>query len=92
MDQDPDGVCFKNVPVHVMTVLLKQFLREMPEPLLTFDAHDSILNASYLQDEDERLQEALAILKSLPQINFDLFERLIFHLARVTLYEEHNRY
>ena len=91
MEKDPDGVSFDNVPVHVMTVLLKQFLREMPEPLLTFNAYDSILSAALLPDEDECLHEALATLRNLPTVNYVFFERLVVHLARVTLHEEHNR-
>ena len=33
-------------PVHVLTAALKCFLRELPEPLLTFELYDEFLQAS----------------------------------------------
>ncbi|XP_013140302.1 PREDICTED: unconventional myosin-IXa-like [Papilio polytes] len=39
----------------------------------------------------ERVSSIFTILKKLPKPNFDLVERLIFHLARVALGEHHNR-
>ena len=33
-------------------------------------------------DEKERVQALYDIVKKLPQSNYDLFERLIFHLAK----------
>lgn len=39
----------------------------------------------------ERVNSLFAILRKLPKPNFDLVERLIFHLARVALNEDSNR-
>lgn len=39
----------------------------------------------------ERVSSIFTILKKLPKPNYDLVERLIFHLARVALGENHNR-
>lgn len=66
--------------VHVLASVLKSFLREMPEPLLTFDCYDEFLRAANLSED--RVSTLFAILKKLPKPNFDLMERLIFHLAR----------
>uniref|UniRef100_A0A8D8RHW2 Unconventional myosin-IXb n=1 Tax=Cacopsylla melanoneura TaxID=428564 RepID=A0A8D8RHW2_9HEMI len=75
--------------VHILANLLKLFLREMPEPLLTFEYYEEFLRAAELTED--RVSTLFSILKTLPKPNFDLMERLIFHLARVAYHEEANR-
>lgn len=75
-------VNFENYQVHVLTSVLKCFFREMPEPLLTFDCYEDFLRAANLTEPHDRVSTLFAILKKLPKPNFDLMERLIFHLAR----------
>lgn len=77
--------------VHVRASVLKTFFRELPEPLLTFDLYDDFIRASQISDPQERVSTIFTILKKLPKPNFDLVERLIFHLVRVALREDHNR-
>ncbi|CAG4965641.1 unnamed protein product [Parnassius apollo] len=77
--------------VHVRASVLKTFFRELPEPLLTFDLYDDFILAAEISDPQERVSSIFTILKKLPKPNFDLVERLIFHLARVALGEDHNR-
>ncbi|KAL0271654.1 UNVERIFIED_CONTAM: hypothetical protein PYX00_008678 [Menopon gallinae] len=84
-------VNFENYQVHVLTSVLKCFFREMPEPLLTFDCYEDFLRAANLTDTQDRISTLFAILKKLPKPNFDLMERLIFHLARVASQEDTNR-
>lgn len=67
--------------VHVLASVLKSFFRDMPEPLLTFDCYEDFLRAGNLTED--RVSTLFAILKKLPKPNFDLMERLIFHLARL---------
>ncbi|XP_013183816.1 unconventional myosin-IXa isoform X2 [Amyelois transitella] len=77
--------------VHVRASVLKMFFRDLPEPLLTFDLYDDFILAADITDPQERVSSIFTILKKLPKPNFDLVERLIFHLARVALGENHNR-
>ncbi|XP_041980868.1 unconventional myosin-IXAa-like isoform X2 [Aricia agestis] len=77
--------------VHVRASVLKGFFRELPEPLLTFDLYDDFILAAEISDPQERVSCIFTILKKLPKPNYDLAERLIFHLARVALVENHNR-
>lgn len=69
-------------PVHVLASVFKCFLREMPEPLLTFELYDEFLRAADLSHQDDRIVTIFGLLKKLPKPNFDLMERLVFHLAR----------
>lgn len=91
MERDPDNIDFRGTPVHVLATILKFFLRELPEPLLTFDCYDPLLHATELQDEEDQLQTIFSIIKGIPKLNFDLLERLIFHMVQVARHEEHNR-
>ncbi|CAH2982204.1 unnamed protein product [Chilo suppressalis] len=77
--------------VHVRASVLKGFFRDLPEPLLTFDLYDDFILAAEISDPQERVSSIFSILRKLPKPNFDLVERLIFHLARVALVEDHNR-
>ncbi|KAL0821045.1 hypothetical protein ABMA28_005681, partial [Loxostege sticticalis] len=77
--------------VHVRASVLKGFFRDLPEPLLTFDLYDDFIRAAEITDPQERVSSIFTILKKLPKPNFDMVERLIFHLARVALGEDHNR-
>ena len=84
-------VDLKEQPVHVLTAVLKAFLREMPQPLLTYERYDQFLRAADIADDKERISFMMALVQELPQAHFDLLERLIFHLTRVALNEKSNR-
>ena len=91
MEENPDEVNFDNYQIHVLTSVLKCFFREMPEPLLTFECYENFITAANMEDYQDRMSTLYDILKKLPKPNFDLMERLVFHLARVALHEDTNR-
>lgn len=82
---------YESYNVHVQTNVLKTFLRDLPEPLLTFDRYDDFLRAADLSEESDRVQTLLSLIKKLPPAHHALLERLVFHLARVAQREEYNR-
>ncbi|XP_063930776.1 unconventional myosin-IXa-like isoform X2 [Zophobas morio] len=91
MDENPEEIDFEKYQVHVLASVLKCFLREMPEPLLTFECYENFITAANLEDAQDRVTTLYDILKKLPPPNYDLMERLVFHLARIALHEEVNR-
>lgn len=91
MDENPDDIDFETYQVHVLASVLKSFLREMPEPLLTFECYENFITAANLKEDEDRVATLYDILNKLPPANYDLMERLVFHLARVALHEEVNR-
>lgn len=42
---DPTAVKLENFPIHAITGVLKQWLRELPEPLMTFAQYGDFLRA-----------------------------------------------
>ncbi|XP_071450412.1 unconventional myosin-IXb-like isoform X2 [Hetaerina americana] len=90
-DEGVEVVNLECYQVHVLASVLKCLFREMPEPLLTFEGYEDFIRSADLTDPKDRVSTLFAILKKLPKPNFDLMERLIFHLARVALHEDANR-
>lgn len=77
--------------VHVLAGTLKLFFREMTEPLMTYELYDDFLWATTITDPVERIQVIFNHISKLPKHNYDLLERLTFHLARVAQQESANR-
>lgn len=91
MEDSPEDVDFSKYQVHVLSSVFKSFLREMPEPLLTYDCYENFITAANLPNESDRISTLYDILKKLPPPNYDLMERLMFHLARIAQHENVNR-
>ncbi|KAJ8868027.1 hypothetical protein PR048_031836 [Dryococelus australis] len=69
--------------VHLAAVLLKTFLRELEEPLLTFDLYDEITQfQSVLKDERPRYVKIL-ILEKLPEDNYQVLKYIFQFLSKV---------
>lgn len=45
MSVDPHLVCLEDYPIHTVTGLVKQWLRELPDPLMTFAHYNDFLHA-----------------------------------------------
>ncbi|XP_038571796.1 unconventional myosin-IXb isoform X3 [Micropterus salmoides] len=91
LETDPHLVCLEDYPIHTVTGLVKQWLRELPDPLMTFTHYNDFLHAVELPEKQEQLQAIYKELEELPTGNFNTLERLIFHLVRVCKEEAHNR-
>ncbi|MXQ93468.1 hypothetical protein E5288_WYG021071 [Bos mutus] len=99
LQTDPTAVKLENFPIHAITGVLKQWLRELPEPLMTFAQYGDFLHAVELPEKQEQLAAIYAVLEHLPEANHNSLERLIFHLPppncrlphRVALLEDVNR-
>ncbi|QDS70940.1 hypothetical protein FKW77_006883 [Venturia effusa] len=81
---DPD------LDIHAVTSALKQYFRKLPVPLITFDVYDDLLDASRLEDKEERGLEMKAAVNMLPKPHKDCLEFLVFHLAKVMAQEKEN--
>ncbi|XP_051551345.1 unconventional myosin-IXb isoform X3 [Myxocyprinus asiaticus] len=91
LEAGPETVCLEDYPIHAVTGLVKQWLRELPDPLMTFTHYNDFLRAIELPEKQEQLQAIYKVLEQLPTANFITLERLIFHLVRVAKEEKSNR-
>lgn len=63
--------------------LLKQYLRDLPENLLTKELIPCFEEACGRSSESEKVQELQGLLKELPECNYLLISWLIVHMAHV---------
>ncbi|KAJ2719289.1 hypothetical protein GGI07_005306 [Coemansia sp. Benny D115] len=90
---DPDAVDLSAdifYDINVVSGVMKQFLRELPEPLMTYNLYEGFINAASIDDYDERLWAIKDLVHALPTANYTLLKRCVEHLERVTDYEEVN--
>ncbi|XP_051564789.1 rac GTPase-activating protein 1 [Myxocyprinus asiaticus] len=69
--------------IHAVCGLLKDFLRKLKEPLVTFKLHKAFMEASEMADEDKSTEMLLQAIKELPLPNKDTLAFLMLHLQRV---------
>ncbi|XP_031720850.1 unconventional myosin-IXb isoform X2 [Anarrhichthys ocellatus] len=91
LQTDPEGPCLDNYSIHTITGLVKRWLRELPDPLMTFSLYSGFLHAVELPEKAERIRAVYQKVDELPPANYNTLERLIFHLVRVAKEEEHNK-
>ncbi|XP_068612423.1 rho GTPase-activating protein 1 [Brachionichthys hirsutus] len=76
--------------VHLAAVILKTFLRELPEPLLTFQLYNDIVNFASVPSDSQATVMA-ALLESLPEENYTSLRYLITFLAQVSANSDVNK-
>uniref|UniRef100_A0A7N8WZQ4 Rac GTPase-activating protein 1 n=1 Tax=Mastacembelus armatus TaxID=205130 RepID=A0A7N8WZQ4_9TELE len=69
--------------IHAITGLLKDFLRNLKEPLLTFRLNRPFMDAAGVSDDDNSIALMYQTIGDLPQPNRDTLAFLVLHLQRV---------
>ncbi|KAM4026057.1 rac GTPase-activating protein 1-like isoform 2-T2 [Anomaloglossus baeobatrachus] len=69
--------------IHAVCGVLKDFLRNLSEPLLTFSLHSQFLDAADILNEHDSKSEICQTIQELPPANRDTLAFLILHLYRV---------
>jgi hypothetical protein len=77
--------------VNSVATLLKQFFRDLPEPLFTSRAYDAFINAARVEDEGARRDALHQQINDLPDPNYATLRALVLHLHRVVQNERRNR-
>jgi myosin-9 len=91
LDEDPVGCSLDGFHVNAVAAAVGAFFRELPTPLVPKDRYTDLLRTIDLTDREERLEALHHLLCRLPTLNHAVFERLIFHLARVAQQEPSNK-
>uniref|UniRef100_A0A3Q3XAT2 Rac GTPase-activating protein 1 n=1 Tax=Mola mola TaxID=94237 RepID=A0A3Q3XAT2_MOLML len=69
--------------IHVIAGLLKDFLRSLKEPLLTFRLNRPFMEAAEVSDDDNSIALIYQTIGDLPRPNRDTLAFLVLHLKRV---------
>ncbi|KAI8992176.1 hypothetical protein BDF20DRAFT_909846 [Mycotypha africana] len=73
-----------------ITSVLKQYFRELPNPLFTYELHSKFMNANALTDGEEKLRTISQLIQMLPIENFNTLKYLMEHLNRIQLRSKKN--
>uniref|UniRef100_A0A3Q3NMB3 Rho GTPase-activating protein 17 n=1 Tax=Mastacembelus armatus TaxID=205130 RepID=A0A3Q3NMB3_9TELE len=76
---------------HAVAGALKSYLRELPEPLMTFGLYDEWIQASNVSDPDKRLQALWVTCDHLPKSHKANFRYLVKFLAKLAQDSEINK-
>nr|KAF6488737.1 Rho GTPase activating protein 17 [Molossus molossus] len=76
---------------HAVAGALKSYLRELPEPLMTFNLYEEWTQVASVQDQDKKLQDLWRICQKLPPQNFVNFRYLIKFLAKLAQTSDINK-
>uniref|UniRef100_A0A8C9F2C7 Rho GTPase-activating protein 17 n=1 Tax=Pavo cristatus TaxID=9049 RepID=A0A8C9F2C7_PAVCR len=76
---------------HAVAGALKSYLRELPEPLMTYSLYEEWTQAANIQDQDKKLQELWRICNKLPKHYHANFRYLIKFLAKLAQNSDVNK-
>lgn len=72
---------------HIATVLLKSFLRELEQPLLTYELYDDIIDFQQIKNSTDKIEKLAyaksLILQRLPVDNYKLLKYYVEFLVKV---------
>ncbi|XP_044064047.1 unconventional myosin-IXAa isoform X4 [Siniperca chuatsi] len=91
LDTDVDSMNLDDYNIHVIASVFKQWLRDLPNPLMTFELYEEFIRAMALQDKKEMIRGVYSVIDQLSRTHLNTLERLIFHLVRIALQEDTNR-
>ncbi|XP_057693611.1 unconventional myosin-IXAa-like isoform X1 [Corythoichthys intestinalis] len=91
LDTDVNSVSLDDYNIHVIASVLKQWLRDLPSPLMTFELYEEFLRAMGQPNKREVIRGVYSVIDQLSRTHLSTLERLIFHLVRIALQEETNR-
>ncbi|XP_005055930.2 PREDICTED: rho GTPase-activating protein 44 [Ficedula albicollis] len=76
---------------HAIAGALKSYLRELPEPLMTFELYEEWIQASNIPELEKRLQALWNACEKLPKANYNNIRYVIKFLAKLTEYQDTNK-
>ncbi|CAG8904252.1 unnamed protein product [Penicillium salamii] len=74
---DPD------LDIHAVTSTLKQYFRKLPNPLITYEVYELVIDSGEVNPVSARIELLQKSLLELPPVHRDVLEFLVFHLRRV---------
>ncbi|KYQ99866.1 RhoGAP domain-containing protein [Tieghemostelium lacteum] len=76
---------------HVVASLLKAYLRELKDPLLTFEHYDMFIACESINDEKVKVDVIKKVLKCLPEYNIKVIKFICQFLIKVTAHSDQNK-
>ena len=95
-DHDSSRIDFRNPAafmhdVNSVASLLKQFFKDLPDPLFTMQQYQAFIEAAKIESDDQRRDALHQNINDLPDPNYATLRAIILHLHRVMQNESRNR-
>ncbi|KAK7925975.1 hypothetical protein WMY93_008285 [Mugilogobius chulae] len=87
----PDFVSYEDQSAYDVADMVKQFFRDLPEPLLTSKLGETFLHIYQYVPKEQRLQAVRAAILLMPDENREVLQTLLFFLRDVTSVVEENQ-
>ncbi|XP_068092179.1 beta-chimaerin isoform X2 [Hyperolius riggenbachi] len=92
-DRDGDKADISNATypdINIIAGALKLYFRDLPIPVITYDAYSKFIEASKISNTDERLEAIHEALMLLPPAHYETLRYLMIHLKKVSENEKDN--
>ncbi|XP_064471104.1 ralA-binding protein 1-like isoform X1 [Ornithodoros turicata] len=86
-----ESVCLSEHEPQVIATLLKQFLRELPEPVLTNELSAKFEVAAAIKDQAKCIEAVQKLIDQLPVSNRLLLSWVFVHMSNIISNENHNK-
>ncbi|XP_055738084.1 stAR-related lipid transfer protein 13-like isoform X1 [Salvelinus fontinalis] len=90
-ESSPDSVCYEDQSAYDVADMVKQFFRDLPEPLLTSKLGETFLHIYQYVPDEQRLQAVRAAILLMSDENREVLQTLLFFLRDVTSCVEENQ-
>uniref|UniRef100_A0A8C7APT9 StAR related lipid transfer domain containing 8 n=1 Tax=Neovison vison TaxID=452646 RepID=A0A8C7APT9_NEOVI len=87
-EMSPDNVCYEGQSAYDVADLLKQYFRDLPEPIFTSKLTTTFLQIYQLLPKDQWLAAAQAATLLLPDENREVLQTLLYFLSDIASAEE----
>ncbi|KAB0401231.1 hypothetical protein E2I00_000748 [Balaenoptera physalus] len=87
-ETSPDNVCYEGQSAYDVADLLKQYFRDLPEPIFTSKLTPTFLQIYQLLPKDQWLAAAQAATLLLPDENREVLQTLLYFLSDIASAEE----
>nr|XP_040038192.1 stAR-related lipid transfer protein 13 isoform X4 [Gasterosteus aculeatus aculeatus] len=87
----PDSVSYEDQSAYDVADMVKQFFRDLPEPLLTSKLGETFLHIYQYVPKEQRLQAVRAAILLMPDENREVLQALLYFLRDVTSLVEENQ-
>ncbi|KAJ5652386.1 hypothetical protein N7507_009812 [Penicillium longicatenatum] len=77
--------------VNSVAGLVKQFFRELPDPLFTSQYYTQFIEAARVDDDTQRRDKLHALINNLPDAHYATLRAIILHLNKVQEHSSQNR-
>ncbi|PLW09513.1 hypothetical protein PCANC_24194 [Puccinia coronata f. sp. avenae] len=77
--------------ISAITSTLKNYFRQLPNPLFTFELHEAFVTVATMGQENIRLEALERVIYQLPLVHFETLRVLMNHLGKIEKQSEHNK-